>query len=90
MEDEPVRELAADPIFAHLRTQDQAIKSLREELAPIIEIISNLRGFSVFCKRWGARFNRALGWLAKVGAPLLTVYVFFRDPINAFFKRWFN
>lgn len=66
-EEPMVRSVEQDDIFSHLRKQDENISSLREEMAPALEVINNLRGFSNFCTCWGRRLSIMAKWLATVG-----------------------
>jgi hypothetical protein len=86
MDDEAVRSESMDQIFTHLRTQDEAIDQLRADLQPAIEIISNLRGFALFCQRWGKRLNTALKWLAAIGPAIILIRQWAIEYAKAHFK----
>lgn len=91
------RTVVTDEIHNHLRKQDEDIAAIREqneamhtelraELAPVIYVAHNLRGFSEFCSRWGGRISRLLKWLALVGPALTLLWQWLSGPIGEIFK----
>ena len=103
-EDEAVRDDGKDELFKHLRAQDVVIAEnsahlnarldkLCTDVAFLVEINNNLKGLAEFIKRWGGRISAVMRWIMRMGArlaPLVAIYGFFRDPINAWLKRIFQ